>query len=225
MSYELALVERDDGRSRPDYLAVNPLGRVPAYVDGDLVLWESAAIVLHLAEAHAGAGLLPAPGTVERAVAVRWLVYLTNTVQAAFMDFAYPNRLVGTARRRSTRYGKEREPGSTRPSITSTRPWARAPTCSARPSAPPTCICSWSPAGAGGCRAKRGHCRMSALITRCSASARRSSACSSARASSRIPTTPEPLLSVLVCARLCRRTTPGTCRRRSSRRRRRTAGR
>ncbi len=95
VSYELALVERDHGRSRPDYLAVNPLGRVPAYVDGDLVLWESAAIVLHLAEAYPDAELLPAPGSAERAVAVRWLVYLTNTVQAAFMDFGHPNRLVG----------------------------------------------------------------------------------------------------------------------------------
>jgi glutathione S-transferase len=95
VSYKLALVERDDGRARPNYLAVNPLGRVPAYVDGNLVLWESAAIVLHLAEAHPDAGLLPAPASAERAVAVRWLVYLTNTVQAAFMDFGYPHRLVG----------------------------------------------------------------------------------------------------------------------------------
>jgi glutathione S-transferase len=94
-SYELALVKRDNGQARPDYLAVNPLGRVPAYVDGDLVLWESAAIVLHLADAHPDAELLPAPGSTERAVAVRWLVYLTNTVQAAYMDFAHPNRLVG----------------------------------------------------------------------------------------------------------------------------------
>jgi glutathione S-transferase len=58
------------------------------------VLWESAAIVVYLADAHPDAGLLAAPGTADRAVAVRWLVYLTNTVQATFMHYAYPERLV-----------------------------------------------------------------------------------------------------------------------------------
>lgn len=95
LDYDLMLVQRDEGRARPDYLAVNPLGRVPAFVDGDLVLWESAAIVLHLAERHPDAGLLPAVGSDERSIALRWLIYLTNTVQATFMHFAYPQRLVG----------------------------------------------------------------------------------------------------------------------------------
>ena len=95
LDYDLALVQRDDGRARPEYLAINPLGRVPAYVDGDLVLWESAAIVLHLADRHPDAGLLPRAGSDERSIALRWLVYLTNTVQATFMHFAYPQRLVG----------------------------------------------------------------------------------------------------------------------------------
>ena len=101
LDYDLALVQRDDGRARPEYLAINPLGRVPAYVDGDLVLWESAAIVLHLADRHPDAGLLPRAGSDERSISLRWLVYLTNTVQATFMHFAYPQRLVGTARLRS----------------------------------------------------------------------------------------------------------------------------
>jgi glutathione S-transferase len=95
VDYELTLVERDNGRPRPEYLAINPLGRVPAYVDGDLVLWESAAIVLHLADRHPDSGLLPPPASAGRAEAVRWLVYLTNTVQATFMVYGYPGRLVG----------------------------------------------------------------------------------------------------------------------------------
>jgi len=95
--FEIRKVERnEDGLSPPDYLAVNPLGRVPALVDDDgLVLWESAAITIHLADKHPEAKLLPPPGTAERAIVVRWLVYLTNTVQASFMHFAYPERLVG----------------------------------------------------------------------------------------------------------------------------------
>jgi glutathione S-transferase len=95
VDYELSLVERDGIIAGPEYLAINPLGRVPAYVDGDLTLWESAAICLYLADRYPDAGLLPPPGTNDRAVAVRWLVYLTNTVQAALMDCLYPHRLVG----------------------------------------------------------------------------------------------------------------------------------
>lgn len=93
--FELRKVVRDErGVSPPEYLAINPLGRVPALVDDGLVLWESAAIVVHLADAHPDAGLLPLPGSSERALAMRWLVYLTNTVQATFMHYAYPERLV-----------------------------------------------------------------------------------------------------------------------------------
>jgi glutathione S-transferase len=92
--YRLVRVDADGGTAGGDYLAVNPLGRVPAYVDGELVLWESAAICAHIADTHPQSGLLPAPGSAERAVAVRWLVYLTNTVQATFMHHAYPKRLV-----------------------------------------------------------------------------------------------------------------------------------
>jgi len=93
--FEIREVERDDrGQSPPEYLAINPLGRVPALVDGDLVLWEAAAITMHLADKHPETQLLPPPGTNARAVALRWLVYLTNTVQATFMHYAYPERLV-----------------------------------------------------------------------------------------------------------------------------------
>ena len=93
-TYQLVQVGAD-GISADDYEVVNPLGRVPAYVDGDFVLWEAAAVCIHLADTHPAAGLLPPLGSRERAVALRWLVYLTNTVQATFMHRAYPERLVG----------------------------------------------------------------------------------------------------------------------------------
>jgi glutathione S-transferase len=95
LEYELVRVRREDGVASSEYLAVNPLGRVPALVDGDLILWESAAVCIHIADRYAEAQLLPAFGSDERAVAIRWLVYLTNTVQATFMHYAYPARLVG----------------------------------------------------------------------------------------------------------------------------------
>jgi len=76
----------------PAYLALNPNGRVPVLVDGDLVLFESAAICLHLTDCHPQAGLAPLPGSNERAHFYKWLVWLTNTLQATLMVFFYPER-------------------------------------------------------------------------------------------------------------------------------------
>jgi glutathione S-transferase len=82
----------------PDYLRLNPQGRVPTLEDGDLVLTESAAILLYLAERFPDARLLPAD-LHERAEAYRWLLFLTNTLQPAFMRFFYPERYGSDARR------------------------------------------------------------------------------------------------------------------------------
>jgi glutathione S-transferase len=91
--YELVRVELDDDGAAPaDYLALNPWGRVPTLVEGDLVLTESAAIVLHVADRFPGARLMPPIGSPERADAYRWLVYLTNTVQATYLRWRYPER-------------------------------------------------------------------------------------------------------------------------------------
>jgi glutathione S-transferase len=61
------------GKNRdPEYLALNPNGLVPTLQDGDFVLWESNAIVRHLAEQHPGAGLLPADPKA-RARADQWM--------------------------------------------------------------------------------------------------------------------------------------------------------
>lgn len=76
----------------PAYLALNPNGRVPVLVDGDLVLYESAAICLHLVDRHPQAALAPPPGSDERAHFYKWLVWLTNTLQATLMVFFYPER-------------------------------------------------------------------------------------------------------------------------------------
>jgi glutathione S-transferase len=81
--YELVLVDRERQQQRsPEYLKLNPHGRVPTLVDGDLVLYETAAICLHLVDRHPEARLAPELGTSERAHFYKWIVYLTNTVQA-----------------------------------------------------------------------------------------------------------------------------------------------
>jgi len=86
--YEPILVDMSAGaHKRPDYLELNPNGRVPTLVDGDQVVFESAAIVLHLADKHPEAGLAPPLGAPERGRYYQWLVYLTNTVQEAYISY------------------------------------------------------------------------------------------------------------------------------------------
>ena len=55
--------------------------RVPTLVHGDRVIYESAAIVLYLCEAHPEAGLMPLPGERGRGAFLQWLFWLTNTLQ------------------------------------------------------------------------------------------------------------------------------------------------
>ena len=92
--YELVLVDRDNNEHKsPQYLQLNPTGRIPVLIDGDLVLFETAAICLHLADRHPEAQLAPALGTDERAEFYKWLIYLTNTLQAELITYFYPARL------------------------------------------------------------------------------------------------------------------------------------
>lgn len=66
--FELEYVDRTHDRHKsPDYLALNPNGLIPVLIDGDLVLYEAAAICLHLADAHPEKRLAPELGTPERA--------------------------------------------------------------------------------------------------------------------------------------------------------------
>ncbi|MBK1836930.1 glutathione S-transferase N-terminal domain-containing protein [Azospirillum sp. YIM B02556] len=97
--FDLVLLDREKGEHKSaGYLALNPHGRVPTLVDGNrddgLVLYESAAICLHLADSHPEAKLAPAIGTPERAAFYKWLVYLTNSVQAEMLLYFYPERYV-----------------------------------------------------------------------------------------------------------------------------------
>ena len=90
--HELALVDRKtNAQKSAEYLALNPSGRIPVLVDGDLVVFETAAIALHLIDTR-GAALAPAMGTPERARFYQWLMYLTNTVQAEAHPFFYPDQ-------------------------------------------------------------------------------------------------------------------------------------
>ena len=65
---------------RPEFLKINPAGKLPVLVDGDLVLTESVAIVLYLAEKYSHKGLLPA-GLNERAQVNRWLLFAATELE------------------------------------------------------------------------------------------------------------------------------------------------
>lgn len=99
LPFDKLLVDRTvQAHKSPAYLALNPNGLIPVLRDGDLVLFESAAICLHLADLHdlpaAAPRLMPALGTPERAQATKWLIWLTNTLQATLIHYFYPERLV-----------------------------------------------------------------------------------------------------------------------------------
>lgn len=79
LDYEFVTVDLMSGAQREaDYLSLNPNGRVPTLVDGDLVLWESSAIMLYLAEQAPRAKLIPA-GAPQRARMHQWLIWQPTT--------------------------------------------------------------------------------------------------------------------------------------------------
>ncbi len=94
VSHELVLVDREvNAHKSAEYMKLNPAGRIPTLVDGDLVLFESAAICLHLCDTHPQAQFAPALGSAQRAHFYKWLMYLTNTVQTEMLFYFYPERL------------------------------------------------------------------------------------------------------------------------------------
>jgi glutathione S-transferase len=78
----------------PAYLAINPMGKVPALRHGDAVVTEVAAICAYLADAFPQAGLAPPPGDRLRAPYYRWLFFAAGPVEAAVsnkaLGFAVP---------------------------------------------------------------------------------------------------------------------------------------
>ncbi len=93
--FELKLVDRAQGaHKQPDYLKLNPNGLIPVLVDGDLVLYETAAICLHLCDSFPAAALAPPLGSPERAQFYKWLVWLCSSPQAMMKHYFYGDRLV-----------------------------------------------------------------------------------------------------------------------------------
>ena len=93
VTFELVLVDRtQQAHKSPEYLRLNPNGLIPVLEDDDLVLYETAAICLHLLDTHPDSGLAPALGTTARAHFYKWLVWMTNSLQTALIAYFYPER-------------------------------------------------------------------------------------------------------------------------------------
>ncbi|MDB5720719.1 MAG: glutathione S-transferase family protein [Alphaproteobacteria bacterium] len=81
--YETVVLEYAADMKGPDYLAINPMGKVPAIKHGDTVVTEGAAICAYLADAFPDSGLAPPPGDPLRGPYYRWLFFAAGPVEAA----------------------------------------------------------------------------------------------------------------------------------------------
>ncbi|MGI4731754.1 MAG: glutathione S-transferase family protein [Janthinobacterium lividum] len=84
--YETVVLGYADTMKAADYLAINPMGKVPAIVHDDRIVTENAAIAAYLADAFPDAGL--APPTAERADYYRWLFFAAGPVEQAIVNRA-----------------------------------------------------------------------------------------------------------------------------------------
>jgi GST-like protein len=91
-SFELVSLERNEQKS-PDFLAINPSGKIPALrLPGGSIVTESAAILLTLADHFPPARLLPPPAAPARAQAYRWLAFMAGEIYPIVEIVDYPER-------------------------------------------------------------------------------------------------------------------------------------
>ncbi|MEM1382773.1 MAG: glutathione S-transferase family protein [Pseudomonadota bacterium] len=98
LPYETTLVDRTKGEHRSaDYRALNPQGLLPVLQDGDLVLFETGAILLHIAEraGHLGPDGPAADDPAARARCLPWLFWVSNTLHADLRCGFYSHRWIG----------------------------------------------------------------------------------------------------------------------------------
>ncbi|RBI74745.1 glutathione S-transferase [Roseovarius sp. TE539] len=94
LPYETALVDRAArAQKSPTYLALNPGGLIPVLETPDGPIFETAAILLWLADRHAA--LAPAPDSPDRAGFLKWLFFAANTLHPALRITFYPDQYIG----------------------------------------------------------------------------------------------------------------------------------
>lgn len=102
--YDIKLLRLSEGDNmKPDYLAINPMGKVPALKHGDTVITEAAAICTYLADEFPDAKLNIPIGTPRRGVYLKWLFFGPSCIEPAVIDRAAPRK--EPARRGMLGYG------------------------------------------------------------------------------------------------------------------------
>lgn len=97
LPYATRLVDRSAQAQRtPAYLALNPMGQIPALETPDGVICETAAILLWIAQAAPASGLMP-EHSASHAAAQKWLVYLSNTLHVDLRQSFYPHLYIDAA--------------------------------------------------------------------------------------------------------------------------------
>ena len=85
--YERVLIDISTGaQKKPEYLAINPMGKVPAIRHGEAVITEQVAIYLYLADLYAEAGLAPPIGDPLRGPYLRWMAFYGSCFEPAVID-------------------------------------------------------------------------------------------------------------------------------------------
>lgn len=84
--YQIKLLEYGSTMKEPEYLAINPMGKVPAICHNGKVVTESAAICAYLADVFPEAGLAPAPTSPERGTYYRWLFFAAGPLESGIIN-------------------------------------------------------------------------------------------------------------------------------------------
>ena len=96
VQHRCALIDREAGvLSSPAYRALHPLGQIPALETPDGPMFETAAILLYLADRHPG--LAPAPDAPARAAFLSWLFFTSTNIHTTLLQLFYPERTAGEA--------------------------------------------------------------------------------------------------------------------------------
>lgn len=89
--YETKLFDWKSGAHKsPEYLKINPMGKIPAITHRGMTVTETAAICMYLADAFPAAGLAPAPTDAARGAYYRWFMFAVGCVEPALIDMNYP---------------------------------------------------------------------------------------------------------------------------------------
>lgn len=93
LQHEVKIVNAQAGEQfSPEFIKINPLSKVPALVVGDDIITEGAAILQYISEVAPNTDLLPQTGTIERAQALKWMMFVYSNVHPNFARAFVPTR-------------------------------------------------------------------------------------------------------------------------------------